>query len=70
MSIFEVQTIELAPQGSKRPLKRLKQALGMVWPPNSAKPFRPRRQEMTVAAARSFWREPRVYWRAGQRRRS
>jgi hypothetical protein len=33
MSIFEVQTIELAPQGSKRPLKRLKQALGMVWPP-------------------------------------
>lgn len=34
MSIFEVQTIEQAPEGSKAPLEKLRQAFGMV--PNVA----------------------------------
>src|SRR5258708_11857228 len=34
MSIFEVQTIEQAPKGSRAPLERLQQAFGMV--PNVA----------------------------------
>ena len=34
MSIFEVQTIDQAPEGSRAPLERLQQAFGMV--PNVA----------------------------------